>query len=712
MNAVVSFTAPNHFSPGASPVKPALPVPTSEAGRSVNDNLATYIKGCFEEARNFRQREGINNDLLEALRSVRGEYDPDTASAIDKFGGSKIYSRISANKIRSIAAVLRELYTAQSRPWGLSPSPVPDLDGTSLEDAIREELKAELHEVAAAGQLPKMEDIIKRVDDIRDNIIQQRRAQADKAARDREDVLDDYLQAGGFYQAFWDFLLDLATFPFAVLKGPSVEFRSRLSWQNMRPTIVRDPHLYWERCSPFDVYFAPWSKNPNDGYVIHYQRVTRASLQALRNLPSYNNKEIDAVLSMDQDEFKEWKEYIETERADLEDRLPDNWNSSSNAVDRPYPMIEFHGPVSRSKLLEWGMPAASMPKGSDDLDVICYLIGRHVIGTRINPHPLNKKPFYVDSYERVPGSLYGKGVPGLIGDIQQAANAALRALLNNLAISSGPQVVVNTDRLSDSDTDLTVYPWKVWGTKESLYGNNANSKPLDFFQPDSNAQELLTVYNDFMKMADTFSGMPRFMQGDATGMATLGRSASGLSMMMNAANRSVKQVVISIDNTILKRVIEDLNLYVSLFDPDASVGGDIDVTARGASALLEREALRQRRLEFLQITSNPTDAQLVGPGGRYELLRAIAEDLQLPIAKVFSGATAAAHQAQQPGAPGQAPGAPGQQPAIPGQQPGIPQAQPGPPNPPANQVHAPGAPATNGPPGGSIPSNFPAGVRP
>ncbi len=664
------------------------PLEDNAANDAIEQNLVGYIKGCYEEARAFRQREGINDDLLAALRSVRGEYDPLTLSDIKQFGGSEIYARITANKVRTIAAMLREVYTASDRPWALTPTSEPTLDTQDLTDAVNAEMQAEMAELQQAGTTVDALTILRRREQVREQIAATRAKLAADAALERENYLDDFLQQGGFYQALWDFLLDLCTFPFAVIKGPTVRYANRLAWKNGQPTLERKPVLEWSRRSPFDVYFAPWSRNVQDGYVIDVQRVTRANLEALKGLPSYNTARIQEVLDNDPATYREWHEYIETERANLEDRQPDNWGTSSHAVDRPYSMIEFHGAVSTKLLREWGMSSKDAPPNAPDVQVVAYLISNVVIGVRKNPHPLGTKPFYVDSLERVPGSLYGLGVPGLINDIQAAGNATLRALVNNMAISSGPQVGINADRMKDGDTNYKLWPWRVWPFVDSVYGaQNSGSVPVQFFQPESNAEELLAVFEKFLDMADSFSSLPRLVSGDVTGAATLGRSASGISMVMNAANRTVKQVVTSIDNTVVTPLIEDLNVYVSLLDPDAPTDGDINVIARGATELVEREALRQRRLEFLQITDNPVDMQLTGPGGRFEILREIARDLKLPADKVFAGAAAATAKfgAAAPLPPGASP-APGGQPS-PGGQPAPGQAIPMPPQ--ANQTPQP-----------------------
>ncbi|MGU7895870.1 hypothetical protein, partial [Escherichia coli] len=99
----------------------------------------------------------------------------------------------------------------------------------------------------------------------------------------------------------------------------------------------------------------------------------------------------------------------------------------------------------------WGVDAKHVPSDDKDVSVFAYLIAGEVIGVTINPHPTGRLPFYVDSFERVPGSCYGNAIPDLLEDIQGVGNAALRALVNNLAIASGPMGWMNEDRLAEND---------------------------------------------------------------------------------------------------------------------------------------------------------------------------------------------------------------------------------------------------------------------
>jgi hypothetical protein len=616
--------------PAAGPVVPA----SNPSNDQMLSGLAGYIQDCFYGARDHRQNQGVDDRMLAALRSLRGEYDSATLQDIKVFGGSEIYARIIASKVRGCAALLREIYTASDRPWALSPTPDPALSGASLTEAVQAVLQAEAAEIfAATGQPPAPEMLINRASELRDELLQQRKKVANTALHTREAMIDDVLWEGGFYEALWDFLGDIATFPYAVIKGPVVRFKNQLVWKGNVPGVERKALPKWERCSPFDVYFAPWAQRHQDGYIIHRERVSRAALQSMRGLPNYNTAAIDKVLGDWSPSNCSWYNYNETERADLEQReseMNPTYNADGN--ERPMPMLGFYGSISRELAVGWGVPEEQLPKvGADDINVFAYLVGNEVIGVTINPHPAGTLPFYTDSFERVPGSPYGNAIPDLLEDIQGVGNAALRSLVNNLAIASGPMGWMNEDRLAENDPNASkLWPWKIFRFQDPATSGQTE-EPMKFFQPDANIHEMFSVYQQMLNMADEISTIPRYMQGSGQGVGGAGRTAAGLSMLMEASNRTIKQTVMSIDTNVIENVVEDLNIFLALTRPDVVMAGDISVIARGAVELMQRETLRMRRLEFLNITNNPLDQQLVGVEGRFHLLKELARDLGMPI---------------------------------------------------------------------------------
>lgn len=629
--AALSFLKAD-FGPAPQPVEPT---PAVAAGPALT-GLAGYIRTCFTSARDNRRNQNVDDRMMSAMRAIRGEYDSETLAAIQEFGGSEVYARITASKVRGCAALLREVYTATDRPWALSPTPDPDLAGPTLDEAVRAVLMAEAAEALAAGMPPDPAMLKERMVTLRDELLQQRKKKANEDLQTRTAVIDDVLWDGGFYEALWAFLGDIATFPFAVVKGPVIRVKNVLTWKDGVPGTAAKPVPNWFRCSPFDVFFAPWSQTPQDGYIIHRERVNRAALQSMVGVKGYNKEAIDRILANWNPSSCEWYDYDESQRADLEQRESATGSMyGSEGNERPMAMLSFYGSVSAKMVREWAGDNVKLATGSDDKDIniFAYLVGNEVVGVTLNPHPTGKLPFYVDSFERVPGSCYGNAIPDLIDDVQSVGNAALRAMVNNLAIASGPMVWLNEDRIASNDPNAKkLWPWKVFSFNDPMSGTSTSEKPMDFFQPNNNVQELFMVYQQMLNAADEISTIPRYMQGSGTGVGGAGRTAAGLSMLMEASNRTIKQTVSSIDTNVIEGVVEDLNVYLALTRPDVVAGGDLSIMARGAVELMQRETLRMRRIEFLNITNNPIDSQLVGVKGRFELLKEVARDLQLPTA--------------------------------------------------------------------------------
>jgi hypothetical protein len=279
-----------------------------------------------------------------------------------------------------------------------------------------------------------------------------------------------------------------------------------------------------------------------------------------------------------------------------------------------------------------------------------WLIGNQVIKAGLISHPLGHKPYYKSSYEKIPGKFWGNAPPDIIADCQDMCNAAARALANNMGIGSGPQVWVNLDRLPDGENIDQMYPWKIWQTTNDPTGSSAT--PMGFFQPETHAQELMAVYREYAMLADEYSGIPRYMTG-AEGTPGAGRTASGLSMMITNAGKTIKQVITNIDLDIITPLLEQLYFHNMRFESDPDLKGDVKVAARGAMSLQVKDAAQIRRVEFLQSTANPIDMQIVGMRGRGAILREVAKTLDMnvddivPSPEMLAQMEVMAQQAQQ-----------------------------------------------------------------
>jgi len=275
-------------------------------------------------------------------------------------------------------------------------------------------------------------------------------------------------------------------------------------------------------------------------------------------------------------------------------------------------------------LKEWGIQSV---QPLSEYAIEAWLIGAHVIRVDIKePHELDR-PYCKAVYRPRPGSFWGIGIPELMADIQQQANATARALANNMALASGPQVGIDAEQMPPGEDGSRVWPWKVWRFNTGKYGQTS-TPPIAFFQPEMHANELMGIYQQWVRIADDVTGIPAYVYGNQE-TAGAGKTASGLSMLMGAATKAIKSVIANIDDGLIEPMVRQLFRYAMLYHPDESIKGDVRVVAKGASALLVREQAQVRRNEFLQITNNPTDVEIMGLARRADLLRSTAETLSL-----------------------------------------------------------------------------------
>ena len=623
---VIQFTPPAQLEKqlaeeGAAKANVALAA--SQPAQPQYPQLAGYVRAQFEIFRNHRNTvAGWSNRMLSALRAFNGQYEPNKLVEINKWGGSSVYSRLIAQKCRAASSLLRDIYLGPDMPWQLQAPKAPEVP-EDIKAKIKQLIAAEAQHVAQQlGQPPSGGDLREREKNLMEQAQEAAKKKASERARQSTDKIQDMLTAGGYYHALAEFLVDLPIFPFACIKGPVVKVIPTVTWPEGGgpPAIKQAPTLTWNRVSPFDLWWTPGVADIENANTIEKLRVTRAELNDLIDLPGYNREEVLAVL----DEYGRGGLYdnwdtTDAERSVLESRENPAWNRSGLIS-----MMEFNGNVQGRLLQDYGM---AVPDELRDYHVQIWVIGSHVIKCHMSPSPRKRHPYFITSFEKVPGTPVGNGLTDLLADLQEAANATLRSLINNLSIASGPQVVVNDDMLSPEENGEDLYPWKRWHVRNDPM-TGGSKQPIQFFQPQSNAQQLIQVYQEFVSIADDVSAIPKYVGGSAGGGA--GRTASGLAMLMGNASKILQTVSANIDRDVVEPSMQQLQDIILLTDTSGLLSGDERLTVQGVNVAIQRETLRQRQIEFLTATANPLDQKIMGIKGRASVLRSVSTTIGMP----------------------------------------------------------------------------------
>lgn len=595
------------------------------------DGVARYVRACWDEAFRYK-RSYYEQRFTEAQYAREGRYTPRKLQQIQQTGGSTEYARIVANKARILESWLTDIFMAQGeRPWSIEATPSPNLS-PEVEEDVQRQVSMWVAQMASQGQNPTPTEIQRILDEQLDAERTRIKDVAETRAKRMEEVIADQLADGGFNTAFREFIAHFTTYPGAILKGPVFRQQDRLHWSEVDgtyiPEVTEEIVMEFEAVHPMNAYPAPGATEPQEGYFVEHMTLTGQDLYALIGVDGFDEVRIRRVLDRCQNGGYRWLDTSAGQDGD-ESNSPEVRvnNGTSGFID----VLEFHGPIPGRDLAEWGV------EGVDDdpheyYEATVWLIDTEVIKATLNDDPMGRRPYYKACYEPVPGQFWGHSLYDALADVQGVGNAAVRSLVNNMAIASGPQATVNIDRLPAGEDVTNLYPWKIWQVHDSQFSNSANPA-VDFFQPQANVNELMQVLDKFYALADDFSMIPRYMSGSDQ-VSGPGRTASGLSMLLDAANKGLKSIVQTIDQNVMTQLLRQLYDHNMVYAEDDSIKGDSQVVARGVASLMQLETLRMRRNEFLQITANPQDSNIVGPEGRAAILREIAKTLGMDVNKV------------------------------------------------------------------------------
>lgn len=636
------------------------------------DKLVTHISEQWTINRN--DRVYVEQQMLAMQEAVNGEYDSETLAAINAQGGSSIFIPLTSMQCNAGASWLISVLTPPGdKAWSLKSTPVPELP-TSLKDKISANVKATIQKQAAPqeaggppgspppsggpqGQPPALpkgpqgqpigpKEVGKIADMEAEQLHKNFKKESILRAENMEGMIDDQLIASGWYQTLEDFVIDLVTFPTAFIKT-TYEYSTKLSTNVVdgQFTMTSEEELIAkdERVSPFDMYPSPDQNTIDDGSLIERLKMSRNEIYKCLDKPGYSNENILKVLEeVDGSGFASWQSSVDSQR-----RYSENHATDFSGQDGSVYGLRFLGFVSIEKLLDWGYSVETLqeqglitepldeygePSQRDkwrEIDIDAILVGTHVIKAVPNMDPEGKRPYYMASYRKVPGSFWGKSAAMLATPHQRLVNATARALSNNMGISSGPQIVVYTDRLPNGESLQSIRPLKIWQMTSDPAGSN--SKPIDFFQPESNAQELMAVYQYYFDSVGDVTGIPKqSYSSDPTRAQQGAQTASGLAMLLETASKQIKKAVMNIDSGVIEPRLK-YQYQINMMNPevDNRYKGDMHIKAIGAKSIVAKAVENQRSMELLQATANPIDQAVLGEDGRAALLRTIMRNYDM-----------------------------------------------------------------------------------
>jgi hypothetical protein len=349
----------------------------------------------------------------------------------------------------------------------------------------------------------------------------------------------------------------------------------------------------------------------------------KAQLRALKRRPYFREMVIeDAIDQGENYNKKSWED-------DLSDYAPEG------TIER-YEVLEYWGMCDIEMLKDQGVDVPKEIEDFDEVQINAWICNGKLLRVVLNPFKPAKIPYMAVPYELNPYSFFGVGLAENMDDTQTLMNGFMRMSVDNAVLSGNLLIEVDETNLVPGQ-DLSVYPGKIFRRQggapgQAIFGTK--------FPNVSN--ENLQLFDKARQLADESTGLPSFAHGQ-TGVSGVGRTASGISMLMNAASGSIKTVIKNVDDYLLRPLGEGLFRFNMQFDYDPDIKGDLEVKARGTESLMANEVRSQRLTAFLQTASNP----VLAPFAKFNyIIREIAKAMDLDPDKVTNNMDEAALQAE------------------------------------------------------------------
>jgi len=622
------------------------------------DNLSsvvTFVQDRFKRAEDARLSD--EERWLRAYRNYRGIYGPDVQFTSSE--KSKVFVKVTKTKtLAAYGQIVDVLFGNNKFPLTINPSVLPDgvaesvhinLDPNAEQagDAIREPFKQESNKpylISPETQLKPGEtlaDLQRRLGPVEDKVapVSEKIIEGDGttpstatfhpamiAAKKMEKKIHDQLQESGASKHLRSMAFEMALLGTGVMKGPFAVDKEYPNWDedgDYDPLIKTVPST--NHVSVWNFYPDPASSSMDDAeYVIERHKMSRNQLRGLKGRPYFIDDAIEDAIALGSDYVrKHWEMKMEDD-------------DTSPADTERWEVLEFWGFVDTDILEENGIKIPRELKNLHEVNANIWIVNGKVIRCVLNPFKPSRIPYYAVPYEHNPYSFFGVGIAENMDDTQTLMNGFMRMAVDNAVLSGNLLIEIDETNLVPGQ-DLSVYPGKVFRRQGGAPGQAIFGTKFP-----NVAGENMQLFDKARVLADESTGFPSFAHGQ-TGVSGVGRTASGISMLMSAANGSIRTVVKNVDDYLIAPMGRSFFAFNMQFDFDESIRGDLEVKANGTESLMANEVRSQRLMQFLQVASNP----MLAPFAKMDyIVREIAKSMDLDPDKVTNSMADAAIQAE------------------------------------------------------------------
>jgi len=617
-------------------------------------DVVAFVEERFNRSEDARQ--GDEERWLRAYRNYRGLYSPDVQFTDTE--KSRVFVKVTKTKtLAAYGQIVDVLFGNNKFPLTVDPSVLPDgvaesvhIDMNPNANQAGDALKAVTQEKPATPYLidgdtklkpgETLSDLRSRLGPLKDKLesVSDKIVEGDGttpgtvtfhpaliAAKKMEKKIHDQLVESGASIHLRSMAFEQSLLGTGVMKGPFAVDKEYPNWNEQGeydPLVKTVPEC--NHVSVWNFYPDPEASSMEDAeYVVERHKMSRTQLRQLKTRPYFMK---DAI----QESIRKGADYVQKH---WEMAMQDD---ETQADTERWEVLEFWGFVDVEHLEDNGVNIPSEYKDLDELNCNIWVCNGEVIRFVLNPFKPTNIPYYAVPFEHNPYSFFGIGIAENMDDTQTLMNGFMRMAIDNAALSGNLIIEIDETNLVPGQ-DMSVYPGKTFRRQGGAPGQAIFGTKFP-----NVAQENMQLFDKARVLADESTGFPSFAHGQ-TGVSGVGRTASGISMLMSAANGSIRTVVKNVDDYLIRPLGKAFFAFNMQFDFDESIRGDLEVRASGTESLMANEVRSQRLMQFLQVAQNPT----LAPFAKMDyVIREIAKSMDLDPDKVTNSMADAAIQAE------------------------------------------------------------------
>ena len=617
-------------------------------------SIITFVEDRYKRAEDSRYAD--EQRWLSAYRNYRGIYGADVQFTDTE--KSRVFIKVTKTKtLAAYGQIVDVLFGNNKFPLSVNPSVLPDgvaeavhinVDpnaaqaGSSL-NAVTEDSAGKPYLIDGDTTLQPGETLIdlqsrlaglsKKLEPVSEKIIEGDGTTATTvsfhpamvASKKMEKKIHDQLQESGASTHLRSMAFEMALMGTGVMKGPFAVDKEYPNWDDegdYDPLVKTVPEC--SHVSVWDFYPDPEAKSMDDAeYTVQRHRMSRTQLRGLKSRPYFMDDSVQLAIDKGPDYVQKYWEMT------MED-------DDTQPTSERWEVLEFWGFVDTDLLEEHGVDIPKELKDLDEVNCNVWTCNGEVLRFVLNPFKPTRIPYYAVPYEHNPYSFFGVGIAENMDDTQTLMNGFMRMAIDNAALSGNLIIEVDETNLVPGQ-DMSVYPGKVFRRQGGAPGQGIFGTKFP-----NVANENMQLFDKARQLADESTGFPSFAHGQ-TGVSGVGRTASGISMLMSAANGSIRTVVKNVDDYLIRPLGKAFFAFNMQFDFDESIRGDLEVHASGTESLMANEVRSQRLMQFLQVAQNP----VLAPFAKMDyIIREIAKSMDLDPDKVTNSMQDAAIQAE------------------------------------------------------------------